>query len=84
VTLLIIKTGCEIRPGGQEQLLPPDHHRSGFGCERFTGTLAADEEHEHRCALWLHQPLPEGLQHDILDGNEDELALTYQDIAEPL
>jgi len=44
--------------------------------------LAAFEEHD--CAHWLHNLLSEGLQHDIFSGDEDELALTFMDIVEPL
>ena len=31
-------------------MLPPDQYGCGLGCTRFTGTLAAVEEHEHGCA----------------------------------
>jgi len=65
-------------------MLPPDHYGCGLGCTRFTGTLAAVEEHERGCAHWLHNLLPEGLQCDLFGGNEDELALTLLDIVEPL
>ena len=40
-------------------MLPPDHYRCGPGCARFTGTLAAVEEHErshchcYRLSGWL-------------------------------
>jgi len=64
--------------------LPPDHYGCGLGCTRFTGTLAAVEEHERGCAHWLHNLLPEGLQCDPFSGHEDELALTLLDIVEPL
>jgi len=63
-------------------MLPPDHY--GCGCTRFTGTLAAVEEHERECAHWLHNLLPEGLQHDLFSGNENELALTLLDVVELL
>jgi len=46
--------------------------------------LEAVEEHERRCAHWLHKILPEGLQRDLFSGDEDELALTLLDIVEPL
>jgi len=46
--------------------------------------LAAVEEHERRCAHWLHNLLPEGLQRDLFSGDEDEPALTLLDIVEPL
>jgi len=65
-------------------MLPPDHYGCGLGCTRFTGTLAAVEDHERRCAHWLHNLLPKGLQRDIFSGDEDELALTLLDIVEPL
>jgi len=65
-------------------LLPPDHYGCGLGCTRFTGTLAAVEEHERGCAHWLHNLLPEGLLHDLFSGDEDELALTLLDIVGPL
>ena len=84
VPLLIVKTGCEIRPGGPATLLPPDHNGYGLGCEHFKGTLIVVEEREHGCAHWLHQHLPEGLKRDILNGDEDELALPLQDIVELL
>jgi len=65
-------------------ILPPDHYGFGLGCARFTGTLAAVEENERRCARWLHKFLPEALQRDLFSGDEDELALTLLDIVEPL
>jgi len=46
--------------------------------------LAAVEEHERRYAHWLHNLLPEGLQSDLFNGYENELALTLLDIVEPL
>ena len=49
-----------------------------------TGTLAAVEEHERGYAHWLHNLLPEDLQRDLSNGDEDELALTLLDITEPL
>jgi len=57
-------------------MLPHDRYGCGLGCTRFTGTLAAVEEHERRCAHWLHNLLPEGLRRDLFSGDEDELALT--------
>jgi len=65
-------------------MLPPDHYGCGLGCTRFTGTLAAVEEHERGCAHWLHNLLPEGLQRDLFSGDEDELALTLLDVVEPI
>jgi len=65
-------------------MLPPDHYGCGLGCARFTGTLAAVEEHERGCARWLHNFLPEDLQRDLFSGDEDKLALTLLDIVEPL
>jgi len=65
-------------------MLPPDHYGCGLGCARFTGTLAAVEEHERGCARWLHNFLPKDLQRDLFSGDEDELALTLLDIVEPL
>jgi len=61
-------------------MLPPDHYGCGLGCELFTGTLAAVEEHERGCAHFLNQLLPEGL----VNGDEDEQALNLRDIIEPL
>jgi len=77
VPLLIVKTGREIRPGGPEPLLPPDHDESGLGRERFTGTLAAVEEH---ALIGSIKSFPKVC--NIL-GDEDELALPLQDIVEP-
>ena len=65
-------------------MLPPDHYGCGLGCARFTGTLAAVEEHERGYARWLHNFLPEVLQHDLFSGDEDELALTLLGIVDPL
>jgi len=65
-------------------MLPPDHYGCGLGCELFTGTLAAVEEHERGCAHFLNQLLPEGLHRDIFNSNEDEQALNLRDIVEPL
>ena len=65
-------------------MLPPDHYGCGLGCELFTGTLAAVEEHERGCAHFLNQLLPEGLDRDICNGDEDEHALTLREIVEPL
>jgi len=65
-------------------MLPPDHYGCGLGCTSFTGTLAVVEEHERGCAHWLHNLLPEGLQRDLFNGDEEELALTLLDIVEPL
>jgi len=65
-------------------MLPPDHYGCGLGCTRFTGTLAAVEEHERGCAHWLHDLLPEGLQRVLFSSDEDERALTLLDIVEPL
>jgi len=38
--------GMPLQPGWPAPLLPPDHYGCGLGCARFTGTLAAVEEHE--------------------------------------
>jgi len=65
-------------------MLPPDHYGCGLGCTRFTGTLAAVEEHERSHCHWLHDLLPEGLQRDLFSGDEDERALALLDIVEPL
>ena len=64
-------------------ILPPDHYGCGLGCVRFTGTLAAVEEHERYHCHFLHDLLPEGLQRDLFSGDEEELALTRLDIVEP-
>jgi len=37
-----------------------------------------------RGRYWLHNLLPEGLQRDLFSGDEDEVALTFLDIVEPL
>ena len=63
--------------------LPPDHYGCGLGCACFTGTLAAVEEHERGCLHFLEPLLPEGLDRDICNGDEDEHALTLRDIVEP-
>jgi len=34
-------------------MLPPDHYGCCLACTRFTGRLAAFEEHERGCAHWL-------------------------------
>jgi len=65
-------------------MLPTDHYGCDLGCARFTGTLAAVEEHERSHCHWLHDLLPEGLQRDLFSGDEDKLALTRLDIVEPL
>jgi len=46
--------------------------------------LAAVEEHERGCLHFLEPLLPEGLDRDICNGNEDEHALTLRDTVEPL
>ena len=66
------------------KFLPPDHYECGLGCARFTGTLAAVEEHERGCFHFLEPLLPEGLDRDICNGDEDEHALNLRDIVEPL
>ena len=43
---IVVRTAPKMRPGGPEPLLPPDHYGCVLGCERFTGTLAAVEEHD--------------------------------------
>jgi len=45
--------------------------------------LAAVGEHKRGCAHALERLLPEGLDRDILNGDEVELALTLLDIVEP-
>ena len=82
--LLIVKTGRGIRPGQPAPMLPPDHYGCGLGCKCFTGTFAAVEEHERGCAHAPERLLPEGLDRDFVNGDEDELALTFLDIVEPL
>jgi len=62
VPLLIVKTGRDIRPGQPAPMLPLDHYGRGLGCECFTYTSAAVEEHERGCVHWLHSLLPEGLK----------------------
>ena len=71
------------RPGWPAPLLPPDYG-CGLGCARFTGTLAAVEEHERGCAHFLNKLLPEGLDRDICNGDADDQALILRDIIEPL
>ena len=61
-------------------MLPPDHYGCGLGCEVFTGV----QEHERGCAHFLNQLLPESLDRDIFNGDEDEQALNLRDIVEPL
>ena len=84
VLLQIVKTGREVRPDWPALLLPPDHYGCGLGCACFTGTLEAVEENELGCAHVLERLLPEGLDHDTFNSDEDELALTLLDIVEPL
>jgi len=74
--LILVKTGREIRSGWPALLLPPDDYGCGLGCECFTGTLSAFEEHERICH-WLGLFLPEELAHNLLNGNEDKLALPF-------
>jgi len=82
--LLIVKTGRGIRPGQSAPMLPPDHYGCGLGCKCFAGTLAAVEEHEPGCAHALERLLPEGLDHDFFNDDENELAMILLDIVEPL
>ena len=70
------------QPGWPALLLLPDHYGCGLGCARFTCTLAAVEEHERGCAHFLNKFLPEGLDRDICNGDEDEHALNLRDIVE--
>ena len=44
--LQIVKTVPGRDDSWPATLLPPDHYGCGLGCARFTGTLAAVEEHE--------------------------------------
>jgi len=41
-------------------MLPPDHYGCGLGCELFTGTLAAVEEHEPYALIFLISSFPKG------------------------
>jgi len=84
--LQIVKTvrGQTNQPGRPAPLFPPDHYGCGLGCGCFTGTLAVVEEHERGCIHFLEPLLPEGLDHDICNGDEDEHALTLREIVEPL
>ena len=82
--LLIVTMGQPKWHTGPAPLLPPDHYGCGLGSNCFTGTLAAVQEHECGCAHAIERLLPEGLDRDILNSNEDELALTLLDIVEPL
>jgi len=87
MTLRIITTASYIgHPDDlvEVPMLPPDHYGCGLGCELFTGTLAAVEEHERGCAHFLNHLLPEGLDRDIFNDDEDEQALNLRDIVEPL
>ena len=81
--LMIIKSGREIRPGWPAPLLPPGHYGCGLGCDCFTGTLSAFEERECICQ-WLGLFLPEALERDLLNGDEEKLALHVLEIIEPL
>jgi len=45
--------------------------------------LPAVEEHEHICH-WLGRFLPEQLERDVFNGDEDMLALPLPEIVEPL
>ena len=82
--LQIVKTVPGRDDSWPATLLPPDHYGCGLGCARFTGTLAAVEEHERGCLHFLEPLLPEGLDRDICNGDEDEHALNLRDIVEPL
>jgi len=79
--LLIVTTGQPKWISGPASSLPPDHYGCVLGCNRFTGTLAAVEGHERGHAL--ERLLPEGLDHDILNGDKEEQALTLLDIVVP-
>jgi len=77
---MIAKTGRGIRPSWSALLLSGAHYGYYLGCDCFAGTLPAFEEHEHICR-WL------GLfpsQCDLLNGDENELALPLLEIIEPL
>ena len=50
---------------GPASQIPPDHYGCGLRCNRFTGTLAAFEEHERGYARALERLLPERLDCDI-------------------
>ena len=61
-TLWDAVTNCQVgsvswrapRWSGGIPMLPPDHYGCGLGCARFTGTLAAVEEHERYHCHFLH------------------------------
>ena len=84
--LQIVKTvmGRTDQPGWPAPVFQPDHYGCGLGCARFTGTLTTVEEHERGCAHFLNKLLPEGLDHDICNGDEDEQTLNLLDIVDPL
>ena len=82
--LLIVKTGCDIRPRQPAPTLPPDHCGCGLGYDGFTGTLPAVEGYARGCEVWLQCLLPGDLKRDILNGDEDELALPLFFVVEPL
>jgi len=54
--LLIVTTGQPVRNTKPAPSLPPDHYGCGLGCNRFTGTLAAVEEHERVMLLSVFFP----------------------------
>jgi len=88
VPLLIVRTAPAMRPGRPEPMLPPDHYGCDLGCERFTGTLAAVEEHEcgaHALtgSIISFPKVCKPRYRNILAA-ENELALLLQDIVEPL
>jgi len=52
-----------------------------LGCDGFTTTLPAVEDHERKCHLLVHS-LPKGMEHDLFKGNEDKLVLPLNKIVE--
>ena len=73
--------------GSQNQipgpLLPRGHYGCGLECGGFIGTLPAVKKHERICR-WLGLVLPKDLEHDLVKGDENELALPLLEIVELL
>ena len=67
-------------------ILAPDHFGCGLGCDGFIGMLPAFEEHECTCrsGILFQKIWNDVLNGDVLNGDEDELALLLHGIVEPL